>query len=153
MSSDEHRQAAAGQGSVPIAIVTVSDTRTPDTDISGQLLRSLVESAGHTVVDYRIVKDEPDQVLQAPAGLAAALEHERKVSESIRELYREAEAAGDLDSRPLLNWFIDEQIEEEATVGEIIGRLKLIGDEGLGLIKLDEDLGQRPAGSTEAPAE
>ncbi|HMS71446.1 MAG TPA: ferritin [Baekduia sp.] len=83
----------------------------------------------------------------------AALEHERKVSESIRELYREAEAAGDLDSRPLLNWFIDEQIEEEATVGEIIGRLKLIGDEGLGLIKLDEDLGQRPAGSTEAPAE
>jgi len=49
---------------VPIAIVTVSDTRTPDTDISGQLLRSLVESAGHTVVDYRIVKDEPEQVTQ-----------------------------------------------------------------------------------------
>ncbi len=64
MSSDEHRQAAAGQGSVPIAIVTVSDTRTPDTDISGQLIRSLAESAGHTVVDYRIVKDEPEQVTQ-----------------------------------------------------------------------------------------
>jgi len=64
MSSDAHRQAAAGQGSVPISIVTVSDTRTPETDISGKLIRSLAENAGHTVVDYRIVQDEPDQVLQ-----------------------------------------------------------------------------------------
>lgn len=65
MSSDIHRQAAAGQGSVPIAVVTVSDTRTPETDVSGQVIRTLAEAAGHAVVDYRIVKDEPDQVQQA----------------------------------------------------------------------------------------
>ena len=53
----------------------------------------------------------------------AALAHEQKVSESIRNLYRAAEAEGDLDSRPLLNWFLEEQIEEEATVSEIVGRL------------------------------
>ncbi len=64
MSSDVHRQAAAGQGSVPIAIVTVSDTRTLETDMSGKLIRSLAEHAGHTVVDYRIVKDETEEVLQ-----------------------------------------------------------------------------------------
>ena len=79
----------------------------------------------------------------------AALDHERKVSESIRALYRAAEKDGDLDSRPLLNWFIDEQIEEEATVGEIVGRIELIGDDGPGLLRLDDDLGQRPAESTE----
>jgi molybdopterin adenylyltransferase len=70
-SADFHRQQATTQGSVPIAIVTVSDTRTPATDSSGQLIRSLAEAAGHLVVDYRIVKDEPDQVAQALADFSA----------------------------------------------------------------------------------
>lgn len=82
----------------------------------------------------------------------AALAHEQKVSESIRELYRAADAEGDLDSRPLLNWFLEEQIEEEATVSEIIGRIKLISDDGPGLIRLDDELGQRPAATTENTA-
>ncbi len=80
----------------------------------------------------------------------AALAHERLVSASIRELYRLADAEGDLDSRPLLSWFLSEQIEEEATVDQIIGRLKLIGDDGSGLLRLDYDLGKRPTESTEA---
>ncbi|MGO2756596.1 MAG: ferritin, partial [Brachybacterium alimentarium] len=53
-------------------------------------------------------------------------------------------------SRPLLNWFVDEQIEEEATASEIIGRVKLIGNDGSGLLRLDAELGRRPAESTEA---
>ena len=65
MSSQEHRKAAQGQGSVPIAIVTVSDTRTPESDVSGQLIRTLAEAAGHQIVAYRIVRDEPDEVLHA----------------------------------------------------------------------------------------
>lgn len=80
----------------------------------------------------------------------AALAHEQKVSESIRNLYRAAEEAGDLDSRPLLNWFLDEQIEEEATVGEIVGRIELIGDDGSGLLRLDGELGGRTSEGTEA---
>lgn len=64
MGAEDHRE-QAGKGSVPIAIVTVSDTRTPETDESGQLIRALAEAAGHAVVDYRIVKDEPEQVLAA----------------------------------------------------------------------------------------
>ncbi len=79
----------------------------------------------------------------------AALEHEQNNSAAIRDLYRQAEKAGDLDSRPLLNWFIDEQIEEEATVGEILGWLKMIGNEGTGLLKLDAELGTRTSGGTQ----
>lgn len=79
----------------------------------------------------------------------AALAHEQKVSASIRDLYRASEEAGDLDSRPLLNWFLEEQIEEESTVSEIIGRIKLIGDDGPGLIRLDGELGSRPSATTE----
>ncbi|MFN2204013.1 MAG: molybdenum cofactor biosynthesis protein B [Caldilineaceae bacterium] len=63
MGADDHRkQAASEQGSVAIAIVTVSDTRTAETDTSGQTIRTLSEAAGHTIVEYRIVKDEPVQV-------------------------------------------------------------------------------------------
>ena len=62
MSAADHRQQAESQGAVPIAIVTVSDTRTVATDTSGQTIRRLAEAAGHQVVDYCIVKDEPDQV-------------------------------------------------------------------------------------------
>ncbi len=79
----------------------------------------------------------------------AALAHERKVSDAIRALYRASDAAGDLDSRPLLNWFIDEQIEEESTVGEIVSRIKLVGDDGPGLLRLDSELGARQTGTTE----
>jgi molybdenum cofactor biosynthesis protein B len=65
MGTPDHRAQAATQGSVPIAIVTVSDTRTPETDTSGKLIRSLVENAGHQVTGYRIVRDEPDEVRDA----------------------------------------------------------------------------------------
>ncbi|MBB4735594.1 ferritin [Micrococcus cohnii] len=79
----------------------------------------------------------------------AALAHEEKVSEAIRELYRATDAAGDLNARPLLNWFVDEQIEEEATVSEIVGQLELVGDDGSGLLRIDQRLGARPVATTE----
>lgn len=71
MSATEHHELAESQGSVPLAIVTVSDTRTEETDKSGQTIRQLCEAAGHAVVDYRIVKDEPEQVAQALDDFAA----------------------------------------------------------------------------------
>jgi len=73
MPAADHRQQAGSQGSVSIAIVTVSDTRTPETDKSGQLIRELAEAAGHAIVDYRIVPDEPDQVMRALEAFAAGL--------------------------------------------------------------------------------
>lgn len=78
-----------------------------------------------------------------------ALQHEQKVSTSIRELYRTAQTEDDLDFRPLLDWFLSEQIEVEATINEIIGRLKLINNDGPGLLRLDSELGVRPGASTE----
>ncbi|HJC29193.1 MAG TPA: ferritin [Candidatus Dietzia intestinipullorum] len=78
-----------------------------------------------------------------------ALHHEQRVSESIRELYRACSEAGDIDSNQLLNWFMSEQIEEEATVDEIVGRLEMTGDDGPGLLRLDAELGKRPQSGTE----
>lgn len=77
------------------------------------------------------------------AAFEAALAHEQRVSEAIRELYRKTSDSGDLDSLPLLSWFLTEQVEEESTVGEILGRLRRAGDEGSALVLLDAELGGR----------
>ena len=61
--SIEHK--AQAPASVACFILTVSDTRTPDTDTSGRAILELLEAAGHTVTDCAIVKDEPAQVASA----------------------------------------------------------------------------------------
>src|SRR5437762_6115987 len=60
MSYEQHvREAAAARGVAGCAVVTLSDTRTLETDKSGQRIRELLIDAGHEVVEYRLVKDEP----------------------------------------------------------------------------------------------
>lgn len=61
-STQQHRAEAATKGPVACAIITVSDTRTPETDTSGAAIRERLLARGHSVVFYRIVKDEPDQI-------------------------------------------------------------------------------------------
>jgi molybdenum cofactor biosynthesis protein B len=60
VSVQEHKDQAPER--IGCAIVTVSDTRTPETDTSGALIRERLESAGHAVIDYRIVRDEPAEI-------------------------------------------------------------------------------------------
>jgi molybdenum cofactor biosynthesis protein B len=73
----EHRAAAGG--SLNLAVVTVSDTRTIETDSSGALIVALAEEAGHRIVERAILPDEPArlshllQTLQARGDLHAVL--------------------------------------------------------------------------------
>jgi molybdenum cofactor biosynthesis protein B len=60
MSHQEHRQQAPDR--VRCAVITVSDTRTPDNDTSGQYMQEALKRAGHHVSAYMIVKDEPDEI-------------------------------------------------------------------------------------------
>ena len=73
----------------------------------------------------------------------ASYAHEQKVSEDIREIVRIADEVQDLDSRSILNWFMNEQIEEEDTVSEIIDQIKLVGNDGAGLLRIDRGLSSR----------
>jgi molybdenum cofactor biosynthesis protein B len=56
----EHK--ASAPLSVACYVLTVSDSRTPETDTGGKAIRDLLVAAGHTVTGYTIVRDEPDQV-------------------------------------------------------------------------------------------
>jgi molybdenum cofactor biosynthesis protein B len=70
-SSERHHRAAEGRGPVPIAIVTVSDSRTEETDTNGRWLREAAAAAGHAEGGYRLIRDEPDEVAAALEEMAA----------------------------------------------------------------------------------
>lgn len=71
-SSDQHREIAAAEGPVSVAIVTVSDSRTPETDTNASFLREQLDRGNNAVVAYQIIKDEPDQVEDMLDRMAAS---------------------------------------------------------------------------------
>ncbi|MHC4938505.1 MAG: ferritin [Planctomycetota bacterium] len=74
---------------------------------------------------------------------------EQTVTASIEKLYRLAEEEDDQPARSLLAWFINEQVEEEAMARGILGRIRLAGESGPGLLMIDQELGQRQPGEEE----
>lgn len=71
MPADDHKQAAQeSQEVVRVAVITVSDTRTPETDKSGAIIQEMLQLAGHRVSDYVIVKDEPADIIATMQQLA-----------------------------------------------------------------------------------
>ncbi len=81
----------------------------------------------------------------------SSLQHEQAMSARLNELSNQALSEKDHATYNLLQWFVNEQVEEEATVGEIIAKIRLVGDDGYGLLMIDNELGSRPPESA-APA-
>lgn len=105
------------------------------------------------LVDYLNARDAK-VVLQPIAGVpaewssvkdafVATLEHERKVTAMINNLYAMAEAEHDFATRQKLNTFVAEQVEEEDTVRQIIDDLTLVGEDGTGLYQIDRQMATR----------
>lgn len=72
-----------------------------------------------------------------------AYEHEQHITSTIHKLVDLATEENDRATTQMLDWFIEEQVEEEATTEEIVDKLNLIGDSGSGLLAIDRELGQR----------
>ncbi|MEZ4689677.1 MAG: ferritin [Ignavibacteria bacterium] len=72
-----------------------------------------------------------------------SLKHEKYVTKSINELMDTAISENDHSVKSFLQWYIDEQVEEEATISKLLAKLKLIKGEGLGLLTLDSQLLER----------
>jgi len=71
------------------------------------------------------------------------LEHEKYVTGRIRKLYELALGEKDYESQIFLQWYVTEQIEEEANATEIIEKIKMLGESGYHLLMLDKELGER----------
>lgn len=106
-----------------------------------RLIKHLTDRDNHPVIgDVSVPSIKVNTVAEA---FEIALEAEEKVSESIRNLFKLCQQTVDIDSRPVIDWFIAEQVEEEATVREVLGRAKLINEDGPGLLRLDDELAGR----------
>ncbi|HMO57250.1 MAG TPA: ferritin [Roseiflexaceae bacterium] len=87
---------------------------------------------------------EPDAEFGSPLdAMEHALAHEQRVTAAINEIYALAIREGDYATQSMLKWFVDEQVEEEKSADAIIQHLKLIGNDGAGLLYLDRELAGR----------
>lgn len=71
------------------------------------------------------------------------LDHEKKVTKSIHNLVTQAKQEKDYATEAFLQWFVKEQVEEEATAADILQKLEIAGDKGPSLLMLDVHLGKR----------
>lgn len=98
-------------------------------------------------------RKKPKDDFESPkAVFGAALAQEQSVTRSIRDLYLKASEEKDVESYPLLDWFLTEQVEEESTVQKILGQLGHAGADGSALLMLDRELGARTVRGAQAGA-
>ena len=83
---------------------------------------------------------------------ANVLLHEQKVTSLIHNLYALALDEGDYPTQSLLQWFIDEQVEEEKTASDVLARIRMVKDYPPGILMLDQELGSRQIASAKPAA-
>jgi ferritin len=71
------------------------------------------------------------------------LEHEKSITSKIAALFELSRTERDYASEIALQWYVTEQVEEEANVGQIVDQLKAIGEQGGGIWYLDSKMGKR----------
>ena len=88
--------------------------------------------------------DKPEVKGSTPLEIfEQVLEHEEYVTSRINYLMDVAEEVKDRAALSFLNWYVKEQVEEEASVGGVLATLKLIGEDKKALLMLDKDLAAR----------
>ena len=88
--------------------------------------------------------DKPDKTFETVLDpLVAAAEHERYVTSLINDIYHEAHQAKDYRTMKFLDWFVDEQGEEEDNADSMVNRYKLFGADPKGLYLLDQEYAGR----------
>lgn len=91
--------------------------------------------------------DQPKaQYESALAAFETALHHEQRVSAAINAIYTLAVRENDFASQSFLDWFVDEQVEEEKNAAFAIEQLRMAGDNPAALLMLDREFGKREGG-------
>ena len=94
-------------------------------------------------VELGAISSPPSEFRSLLDMMEKTLAHEEFITSSIYELVDLALAERDHATHIFLQWYVTEQVEEEENDRDIIGKLKLIGDNGQGLLMLDAELGTR----------
>jgi ferritin len=102
------------------------------------------------MIDHLVERDQKvtlPAIAAPPSAWASALElcehvlrNEQEVTGSVNNLYALAERTKDRGAVILLQWFVTEQMEEEAAARAVLGRIRLAGNSGIGLLMIDQEL-------------
>lgn len=118
------------------------------------------EELAHAHKIYQFINDRNGNVnlkaVQAPptawgsplAAFEEAYKHEQEVTKMIYSLMEKAVSEKDYAIQTFLQWFINEQVEEEALANDMVEKFKMIGDNRGGLFMVDRELASRSTTST-----
>ncbi len=88
--------------------------------------------------------DQPEKEWESPVNIfEEVLKHEQCITESINNLVSVVEEEKDYATRIFLDWFVSEQVEEEASADAVLQKLKLTGGQGSALFMIDKELSTR----------
>ena len=115
------------------------------------------EELGHAMKFYGYILERDGSVDLRPVAVPegnyknpkdifkAAYEHEQYITKSINKIFEVSQDAKDYATTSFLQWFIDEQVEEEASTKAVVDKLELVADHPGGLFMVDRELGARGA--------
>ena len=102
----------------------------------------LIEQGAHVVL--KEIPQPPSDFGKILDVFCASLQHEQSMTNKLNNISDQALREKDHATYNLLQWYVNEQVEEEATVSDIISKLKLVNEDGYGLLMIDNELGSRP---------
>ncbi|MCP4482375.1 MAG: ferritin [bacterium] len=107
-----------------------------------QKVYTYIQQQGEKIEFFSV--EAPENDFSSPKNLfEETLEHERFVTGLVYDLVKLAKEESDFATDNFLQWFIKEQVEEEATASEILQKMNLIGDDKQSLLMLDQELAKR----------
>lgn len=112
-----------------------------ETSHANKLMEHLLDRSGK--VQLKTLQAPPDEFGTPVAIFERVLDHEQHVTDRIHRLYELAVEEKDYAGQILLQWFITEQVEEEATASAILEKLKMIPEKSGALFYIDKELGKR----------
>ena len=115
---------------------------------ASRIYNYLIDQGAHVVLEG--IPQPPSSFGSILETFESSLRHEQAMTEKLNNLSDQALKEKDHATYNLLQWFVNEQVEEEATVGEIISKLKLVKEDGYGLLMVDNELGARKPGGEDA---
>ncbi len=122
-----------------------------------------MEETMHAMKFYNFLNERGGRVLLSPIKevrtewkdqvevFEEVIAHEALVTSLINKLVRLARELDDYASDSFLSWYVDEQVEEEATAAEILQKLKLIANDGMGILQMDTELAARAVSALALP--
>lgn len=126
------------------------DIQVEEEIMHGEGMRKFLQSVGYKP-HYKAIAEPKDDYSSVLEVLKEALDHEKEVTRRIIEI---SNVAREEDARvfSFIQWYIDEQVEEEENFTKMITRMERVGDDWHSIYMLDQELGQRgPAESPDLP--